>query len=254
MYHAPDYVWALVLIEVIGAPATASVMLYRSAVAAGVGRPAARGVATGAVVLFGGWITASWLLASAGVYRQSAGHVRPWLGLAFGGFLLTLLLVTRIPVVTRTLHEARAPAGLALPHTLRVVGLLFLIVMAEHHLPAVFALPAGLGDIAIGISAPFVARRLATGAGRMEGVRFNALGLLDLVVALTIGFLAGLGPWRPLNVVPSTIPLSELPLVLVPTMAVPLAIALHLASLTRLRGMARAKRHHAAPLSPRREP
>jgi hypothetical protein len=69
-------------------------------------------------------------------------------------------------------------------------------------------------------------------------------------VALIIGFLAGLGPWRPLNVVPPTIALSELPLALVPTVAVPLAIALHIVSLTRLRGRARAKRRHAAPVWP----
>jgi hypothetical protein len=66
-------------------------------------------------------------------------------------------------------------------------------------------------------------------------VWFNLFGLLDLVIALTIGFLAGLGPWRPLEVTPSTEPLSLLPLALVPTVAVPLAIALHLVSLSRLR-------------------
>jgi hypothetical protein len=52
---------------------------------------------------------------------------------------------------------------------------------------------------------------------------------------LTIGFLAGLGPYRPLDVTPSTEPLALLPLALVPTVAVPLAIALHIVSLRRLR-------------------
>jgi hypothetical protein len=107
--------------------------------------------------------------------------------------------------------------------------------MAQGHLPAVFALPAGLGDIATGLAAPFVAWRLTRGGGRARAVWFNLLGILDLVVALTIGFLAGLGPWRPLEVTPSTEPLSLLPLALVPTTAVPLAIALHLVSLARLR-------------------
>jgi hypothetical protein len=70
-------------------------------------------------------------------------------------------------------------------------------------------------------------------------VWFNLFGLLDLVVALGIGFLAGLGPWRPLEVTPSTEPLSLLPLALVPTVAVPLSLALHLVSLRRLRVAAR---------------
>jgi hypothetical protein len=111
--------------------------------------------------------------------------------------------------------------------------------MALGHLPAIFALPAGLGDIATGLAAPFVARRLAQGGGRTRAVWFNLFGILDLVVALGIGFLAGLGPWRPLAVTPSTEPLSLLPLALVPTVAVPLAIALHLVSLARLHAAAR---------------
>jgi hypothetical protein len=43
---------------------------------------------------------------------------------------------------------------LELPHTPRVAGVAFLLYMALGHLPALFALPAGLGDIAAGIAAP----------------------------------------------------------------------------------------------------
>jgi hypothetical protein len=122
--------------------------------------------------------------------------------------------------------------------------------MAQGHLPAVFALPAGLGDIAAGLAAPFVARRLAHGGGRTRAVWFNLFGILDLVVALAIGFLAGLGPWRPLEVTPSTEPLSLLPLALVPTVAVPLAIALHLVSLSRLRAAAQPEGDRTGDLLP----
>jgi hypothetical protein len=59
--------------------------------------------------------------------------------------------------------------------------------------------------------------------------------------SLSIGFLAGLGPFRPLGVTPSTEPLALLPLALVPTLAVPLAIALHIVSLRRLHAAARTK-------------
>jgi hypothetical protein len=40
---------------------------------------------------------------------------------------------------------------LELPHTFRVAGVAFLLLMALGHLPALFALPARLGDIATGI-------------------------------------------------------------------------------------------------------
>ena len=235
MYDLPAYVWALVLIGVIGIPATSSVMLYRGAIAAGLGRRPATTVTVVAAAGLGGWILASGLLAGAGIYHQEPGHFRPWIGLAFAGYLTALLAASRIPTVARILAAPGSLARLTLPHTRRVVGVLFLLVMALGHLPAVFALPAGLGDVAAGLAAPSVARRLAEGGGRTRAVWFNLFGLLDLVVALTIGFLAGLGPWRPLEVTPSTEPLSLLPLALVPTVAVPLAIALHLVSLARLR-------------------
>ena len=241
MYDLPSYVWALVLIGVIGIPATTCVMLYRGALAAGLNRRTATTVTVVAAAVLGGWLLASGLLAYAGVYHQASGQAAPWFGVAFAGTLLALLAATRIPPMGRILAAPGTAARLALPHTLRVVGVTFVLVMALGHLPAIFALPAGLGDIATGLAAPFVARRLAQGGGRTRAVWFNLLGILDLVVALGIGFLAGLGPWRPLAVTPSTEPLSLLPLALVPTVAVPLAIALHLVALRQLHAAARPK-------------
>lgn len=235
MYDLPSYVWALVLAGVIGIPAITCIMLYRGALAAGLSRRTATTVAGTAAAGLGGWLVASGLLARAGTYHQPSGQAAPWFGVAVAGTLLVLLAAARIPVVARILAAPGTPARLALPHTLRVVGVTFLLVMAQGHLPAVFALPAGLGDIAAGLAAPFVAWRLAHGSGHSRAVWFNLFGILDLVVALSIGFLAGLGPWRPFEVTPSTEPLSLLPLALVPTVAVPLSLALHLLSLRRLR-------------------
>jgi hypothetical protein len=238
MYDLPSYVWALVLIGVIGILATTCLMLYRGAITAGLSRRTATAVAGTAAAVLGGWLLVSGLLARADVYHQASGQAAPWFGAAVAATLLGLLAATRLPLMARILAAPGTPARLALPHSLRVVGVTFLLVMAQGHLPAVFALPAGLGDIAAGLAAPSVAIRLAQG-GRIRAVWFNLFGILDLVVALTIGFLAGLGPWRPLEVTPSTEPLSLLPLALVPTVAVPLSLALHLVSLRRLRVAAR---------------
>lgn len=250
MYDLPSYIWALVLIGVIGIPATTCVVLYRGAIAAGFGRRTATAVTAVAAAVLGGWLVASGLLARADVYHQASGQAAPWFGVAVAGTLLGLLAGTRIPVVARILAAPGTAARLALPHTLRVVGVTFLIVMALGYLPAVFALPAGLGDIATGLAAPLVAVRLARGSGHARAVWFNLFGILDLVVALSIGFLAGLGPWRPFVVTPSTEPLSMLPLALVPTVAVPLSVALHIVSLRRLRTPARAEQDRAGDLLP----
>ena len=242
MYELPIYVWALVLVGAIGIPAATSAVLYRGAIASGFGRRAAATVTATTVAVLGGWLVVSGLLARAGVYRQDPGESVPWFLVAVGGTLIALLLATRITLISRILADPGTPARLALPHSLRVVGVLFLIVMAQGHLPAAFALPAGLGDIAIGVSAPFVARRLARGTGRAGAVRFNVLGILDLIVAGIIGFLLlGL-----VEVTPSTAPLTLLPLALIPTAAVPLAIALHIVSLRRLRTAAKPEENHAA--------
>jgi hypothetical protein len=241
MYDFPFYVWALVLIAAIGFPLTTGAVLYRGAVATGLGRRAAFGAAATVGAMLGGWLVISGVLASTGVYRQDPGDAVPWLPIAAAGVLSTLLLGTRIPLVSRILSDPSTPALLTLPHTLRIVGVVFLIVMAQGHLPAAFALPAGIGDMAIGVAAPFVARRLALGTGRNEAVRFHVLGILDLVVAGTIGFLL-------LGVVEgttSTAPLLVLPLALILTVAVPLAVALHVVTLHRLRA---AREDQAGPL------
>ena len=103
--------------------------------------------------------------------------------------------------------------------------------MALGHLPALFALPAGLGDIAAGIAAPLVALRLAHGTGRRAALWFNAFGMTDLINALTLGALTG---YALINVTPSGAPISELPLALIPTAAVPLLFALHITSVSAL--------------------
>jgi hypothetical protein len=242
VYNLPIYVWALVLAGAIGIPAASCAVFYRGALAAGVGRRAATTLTATAATVLGGWIVVSALLARSGVYLQDPGEVVPWVLVAVAGTLIVLLLATRIPIFSRVLAEPGTPARLALPHTLRVVGVLFLIVMAQGHLPAAFALPAGLGDIAIGLSAPFVARRLARGTGRAGALRFNVLGILDLIVAGSIGFLL----FRVVEVTPSTAPLFVLPLALIPTVPVPLALALHIVSLRRLRTATKPEEDHAA--------
>jgi hypothetical protein len=118
-----------------------------------------------------------------------------------------------------------------LPHSFRVAGVVFLLYMAFGHLPALFALPAGLGDIAAGIAAPLVARRLAQGTGRCAALWFNAFGITDLVVALTLGALT---LFQVLNVTPSSAPIAELPLALIPTATIPLFFVLHITSMVTL--------------------
>ena len=68
--------------------------------------------------------------------------------------------------------------------------------------------------------------------------------MTDLVNALTLGALTG---FALINVTPSGAPISELPLALIPTAAVPLLLALHITSVSALARAPRTPLPAAAP-------
>jgi hypothetical protein len=226
MYDPPAYLWAIIIAGPTAVAAATCVVLYGGAMRADLGRTRAALLAGGAAVVLGGWLTASAVIAGHGWYRTL-----PWFPVAVAGYLGLLLALRRIPVVARALTAPGMVSRLELPHAPRVAGVAFLLYMAFGHLPALFALPAGLGDIAAGIAALLVARRLAPGTGRRAGLWFNAFGMTDLVVALTLGALTG---FQLLNVTPSSAPITEMPLALIPTATVPLLFALHITSVSAL--------------------
>ncbi len=118
----------------------------------------------------------------------------------------------------------------------RALGIIFLILYALGELPGLFAWPAGVGDIAVGLAAPIVglayARALREDAGSgacVEHIRHLGSrrrrhdGLRDRVSAL-----------QPIDVQPTSELMTVLPMVLIPTFLVPLSIVLHVASLKKL--------------------
>jgi hypothetical protein len=232
MYDPPDYLWAIIIAGITAIPLAACFVLYDGAMRAGLSRARAALLAAGAVLVLGGWFAASAVIAGHGGYHGRLGHGVPWMPVAVAGSFGTLLALGRIPVVARALRAPGMLSRLELPHSFRAIeGSAFLIIMALGHLPPLFALPAGLGDVAAGIAAPLAARSLARGGSHRNGLWFNAFGMTDLVIALTLGTLTG---FQLVNVTPSGAPISELPLALIPTAAVPLLFALHVTSVSAL--------------------
>jgi hypothetical protein len=121
----------------------------------------------------------------------------------------------------------------------RAGGLAFLALYAHGVLPGSFAWPAGLGDIAIGITAPWVMLKLLRVPGFAKSfifVAWNLLGMLDLVVAISTGGLSSaLATGAPGEV--TTAPMAFLPMVLIPAYLVPLFLMLHLAALFQARSL-----------------
>jgi hypothetical protein len=247
MYDPPGYLWAIIIAGITAIPAATCAVLYSGAVHAGLGRRSAALLAGGAAIVLGGWFTASAVIAGHGWYHARLGHGVPWMPVAVVGFFGTLLMLRRIPMVARALAAPGMVSRLELPHSFRAFeGAAFLAIMTLGRLPALFALPAGLGDVAAGIAAPLVARKLAQGGSRRGALWFNAFGMTDLVVALTLGTLTG---FQLINVTPSGAPISELPLALIPTAAVPLLFALHVTSVSALLRARRAQRPATAPVT-----
>lgn len=219
-------VWVLVVTGILGTRLLLGVGLYRSAVAAGLGGSRATTVALATVGLLLVWVTASWLLAYYNVYQSG-----PWGPVAFVIALVALLASTRIPVLARVLAAPGASTNLVWAQSFRVVGVLFLIMTLLGKAPALFAVPTGLGDFAVGLAAPWVARALARGTGRRRAIRLNVLGIVDYAVALVTGMVSTV-------VLPSSsgAALGAVPLVLIITTAGPLGAAMHIVSLRRLSG------------------
>jgi hypothetical protein len=122
----------------------------------------------------------------------------------------------------------------------RFAGFGFLALSAYGVLPGVFAWPAGLGDMAIGLTAPWLLlaliRRPGLAASRTF-ITWNLLGILDLVVAVSIGAFSArslAGAYGGATIAP----MSRLPLVLVPAYLVPVFLMAHLAALLQARRLA----------------
>jgi hypothetical protein len=115
------------------------------------------------------------------------------------------------------------PRILTVAQSWRIVGFTFVLLQAQGVLPAIFALPAGYGDMAIGATATLVAWQLASPRHHNSFILWQALGITDLVMAVSLGTTARLiSPSGP-----SMVAMTVLPLSLVPTFLVPLFTIFH---------------------------
>lgn len=187
------------------------------------------------IVLFA-WFAVALFFACQRVFSAAANTEVPLIGFAIGiPIIVGAVLMATLPSV-REIIAAIPQSWLVTLQFYRVLGAVFIILYMAGQLPGVFALPAGYGDVLVGLTALFVgaaeARHLA---GRTKlVVLWNLLGLADLTIAVTTGFLSTPTRFQIFALDAPNILIGSFPLVLIPVYAVPLSVLLHIASLSKV--------------------
>jgi hypothetical protein len=122
----------------------------------------------------------------------------------------------------------------------RLAGVFFLILAAHGRLSAPFAPVAGSGDMLVAALAIPLAAALAAGAGESTAwlAIWNALGALDLIVAVSLGVLSAPGtPFQVFTEAPGTEAMTGLPWIMVPAVLVPLFLFIHFVIRARARSL-----------------
>lgn len=191
-----------------------------------------RGTALWSVaLLLVGWFAVACTTALNGFYRPPTGSPPTIQYGLLSPIVVGVLLFLISPLLRRTV--ARIPnSWLVGVQTYRTLGAIFVVLYAGQYLPWQFALPAGIGDFLVGLFAPFVALAYARSSeGSSRTVRlWNLLGIADLVIAVTMGFITSPSPFQVAAFDRPNVLVGMFPLVLIPVFAVPLSILLHYVS------------------------
>ncbi len=186
-------------------------------------------------VPFLAWQAVVWSIAVAGGFRLQPGAI-PTLPIA-----IILPLLIGLPLLLRSrrvaaILDAMAPHWLIGMQVYRILGSIFLLAYATGNLAGLFALPAGTGDTLVGLLALPTAYLLylAPRQNLNRAVAWNMLGILDLVIAISIGFLTAPGPFQLIALsTPNTL-IGTYPTVMTPAFMVPTSLMLHALSLRQL--------------------
>ena len=195
------------------------------------------------------WLAGAITLGTMGAFHATSGDVPTIQYGVFLPILIGALLIWRSPLVARII-DAVPQQWIVSVQFYRALGVIFLILYARGKLPGLFAWPAGVGDVVVGVMAPIVglayARNPQQNGDLVAG--FNLFGIADLAIAVSTGFLTAPSLAQPFAVEPPNELITLYPLVLIPVFLVPVSILVHLASLAKLHRNT-AKAHGQAPLA-----
>src|SRR6516164_3450451 len=190
------------------------------------------------------WLVIVLVLGARGAFVEPAGPPPYPIAIGVATPILVFLAAVWVSSAFRSFVMAADLPLLTAVQAWRFAGFGFLALFAHGVLPGVFAWPAGLGDMAIGLTAPWLAltlaRRPAFAASRLF-VIWNLLGMLDLINAVgtaAVNQMLATGAAGEVTVAP----MAQLPLLLVPAYLVPLFFIWHLTALFQARRLVLSER------------
>ena len=186
----------------------------------------------GAVLL--GWFAVAAIMGMEGFFTKVTSLIPN-----IGSMFLPILIGAGLLLSSTTMQKivnGMPPHWIIGMQTSRLMGYAFLVLYSMQLMPGEFAIPAGVGDIIVGITAPIVAYLYAIKKpySKNLAIAWNFIGLGELCLAIILGFLTSPTPYQLLALdLPNDL-LFMFPVVLVPAFAVPLSILFHLFCLSVL--------------------
>jgi hypothetical protein len=140
------------------------------------------------------WVALGLVLGDPANFPLVDNNARRLLSLAVGfGPLLFAVALLATSSTVRALNRAMPPDWLIRVQVYRIAGFMFLYPLLYFGaVPAGFALPAAIGDVATGIMAPFIASAVQNRRPHAFtwAIVWNLFGILDLIVAPTAAILS----------------------------------------------------------------
>jgi hypothetical protein len=193
--------------------------------------------------LVSGAIVGVWI--SLVVGATATGKIlNPLVFLAFFALpLLTAALLIAMPRTRAVIFGLPVPLIVGL-NALRVLGFLFILLASAGRLSGPFPYFAGIGDIVTGLFALPIARLVARGQiGDSRVATWNWFGMLDLVVAVTLGLTSrGGSPLQIIHAGVGSAAITTLPWALIPLVLVPAFLVGHAIVFAHLRARASSRR------------
>jgi hypothetical protein len=174
------------------------------------------------------WFVVIYWLAGRGTFINGPEERPIVVGIAFAAPILLFLAAIHTLPGWRARVTSISPILLIAMNGWRFIGLGFLMAHSEGLLPGGFALPAGLGDIFMAATAPWIAARVAADDRFRFGPVFliwNLIGIADFLDAVFWGTLYS---WPGFTSSVNTALMQRLPFALIPCFFVPLVAIAHI--------------------------